>query len=329
MSSQSDPDVETVRSFGYELQRNVGFGKVTVAPDGKEFTRELKFDIYRPIRERRQHGVLPAVIYVHGGAFHRGGRMQPPYKDAAVVHSRPEDFARLLAPLGYVVFVVEYRLATDNPEPILQPGDPNLRDVDDFITPAFMEATTRARLSMGLDPLEGEEGKLFLWKACIAAAEDVKMALDFIIDHAGDFNVDPERIAIGGHSAGGATTLNVGLGLQGRVAALFALSGTEIAFEHDAVANFDKLPASLIVASENDWDAILESFPMLIQLLTTAQAQYEMAWVSSPGHFYAHNMPTYCNGGTRMSLGDRVIAFLELHLSKEQSPARGRGRGRK
>lgn len=313
------PPFEPVPAFGYEIQRNVAFGEVTVNPgeDDRPFDRKLFLDFYRPIRERRARGRtgdLPAVIYVHGGAFHRGGRFQPPFKESGVIHSRPEDYARLLAPLGYGVFVVEYRLATDNPEPAGQPGDPGLKPVNEFVSDAMLAATDRARASMGLPPLKGDEGRLFMWKAAITAAEDVKMALDFVIDNADTFNIDADRIAMGGHSAGGLTTLHVAYGLRGKLRAIFPMSGGEVAYTDDHVLESEKVPATLFTVSQNDWDAILEGVPSIVQLMKKAGIPYELNWIPSPGHFYPYNSPSMGSNGTVVALGDRVIAFLQEHL---------------
>ncbi|CAN8062636.1 unnamed protein product [Agarophyton chilense] len=141
---------------------------------------------------------------------------------------RPEDYARLLAPFGYVVFAVEYRLALDNPEPQLKPGDPHIhKNIDNFIMPDLVIATTRARLAIGPEPLshESEEHKMFLWKAAIAGLKDVNKALVFISKNAGDFNIDPHRIAMGGHSARPGITVKIGLGLNPPFGAIFPMSG--------------------------------------------------------------------------------------------------------
>ena len=320
-AAQGDP------TFGYSVELDVVFAKGKVAPEGVETERDLRMDVYSPSKENadytgkadRTDGPYPAVVYVHGGAHHRGGRRIEPFRLEAAVHSRPEDYARLLAPLGYVVFVVEYRLATENPEPNLKPGEANLReDVSAYITPAVFEATVRARTSMGLPPLEdNDEDKLFLWKAGMAGAEDVNKAISFVAANADRFNIDPERIAVGGHSAGGSITMNVGLGMQSPVKAIFPLSGTDILFEHSAVAQFPDLPPALLMYSQFDEHTQLGQLPGIIALLRNANVDYQLAWVPGFAHFYPHNAVSLGDDGTRMSVGDRIIAFLDKHLSDD------------
>ena len=314
-------------AFGYETERDIVYATGKVAPQGTVIERELQLDVYSPSTNNADYtrdldladGPYPAVIYVHGGAHHRGGRRQEPFRLEAAVHSRPEDYARLLAPRGYVVFVVEYRLATENPEPTLKPGEANLREnVNEYITPRVFEATVRARSAMGLPPLEdNEEGRLFLWKAGMAAAEDVDRAVEFVIENAGRFNIDPQRIAVGGHSAGGGIALNVGLGLRAPVAAIFPLSGPDILFDHSAVAEFPDLPPTLLMYSQFDEHTQLGDLPGIITLLKQADIEYSLAWVPGFAHFYPHNAVSLGDDGTRMSVGDRIIAFLELHLGEQ------------
>lgn len=308
---------EASSAFGYKLQTDIVYGQGIIAPEGKRTARDLMLDLYAPIEPSAKP--LPAIIYVHGGAHHRGGRMQPPFRLDGAVHSRPEDYARLLAPHGFAVFVVEYRLATENPEPDLRPGEAGLlEDLDAFITPTVFAATTRARVAMGLKPFSDTmEDRLFLWKAGIAGAEDVKKAVDFVIENARRYNVDPDRIAVGGHSAGAGITLNVGLGLDERVAAIFPLSGPDIAFDHSVVAERAGIPPTLLVYSQYDEHAQLDALPGLIALLKKAGVDYEFAWVPGFPHFYPHNAPSLGMDGTRMSVGDRIVGFLKKHLAEK------------
>ena len=313
--------------FGYEAELDVVFGTGRIAPDGIERERELRMDVYTPSASNADYtsstsasdGPHPAVIYVHGGAHHRGGRRVEPFRLEAAVHSRPEDYARLLAPLGFVVFAIEYRLATEYPEPELAPGEENLiSDVDAYITPQVFEATVRARNAMGLPPLENSaEDRLFLWKAGMAGAEDANKALEFIIDNADRFNIDPERIAMGGHSAGGGITLNVGLGMGAPLAAIFPLSGPGILYEHEAVKGYAELPPTLLAYSQFDEHTQLGDLPRIISLLREADAEYSLAWVPGFAHFYPHNAVSLGDDGTRMSLGDRITSFLVEHLGSE------------
>ena len=313
-------------SLGYYAELDVVFGRAIIAPEGVEVERDLAMDVYYPSEENADFSrdayqpstSRPAVIYVHGGAHHRGGRRQDAFRLEAAVHSRPEDYARLLAPLGYVVFVVEYRLAPENPVPTLLPGEANLREnVDGYITPEVFAATVRARTAMGLAPLpDTPEGRRFLWDAGVAAAEDVKMAVDFVVENADRFGIDPNRIAMGGHSAGGGIAMNVAYGLKAPLAAVFPLSGPDVLFEHAAVAQIENPPPALLVYSQFDEHTQLGQLPGIIRLMQDAGIEYQLAWVPGFAHFYPHGAVTLADDGTRSALSDRIIRFLGEHLGE-------------
>jgi len=313
-------------SLGYDLELDVVYGQALIAPDGLEIIRELKMDVYYPSENNADFtagafepsSTRPAVIYVHGGAHHRGGRRQDPFRLEAAVHSRPEDYARLLAPLGYVVFVVEYRLALEEPIPRLSPGEAHLlADVDAFVTPEVFASTARARSAGGLPPLQDNQGdRRFLWDAAVAAAEDVRMAFDFVVENADLFGIDPTRIAMGGHSAGGGITMNVAFGLQTPLAAVFPLSGPDILFDHEVVARFEDLPPALLVYSQFDEHTQLGQLPGIISLMQNAGIDYQLAWVPGFAHFYPHGAVSLADDGTRKAVSDRIVDFLAEHLAR-------------
>ena len=303
-------------AFGYALELDVVFGQADVAADHGVTSRDLMLDVYSPA-DAKNDSARPAVVLVHGGAHHRGGRRQPPFREHGAVHSRMEDYARLLAPLGYVCFVIEYRLAPEGPSPRTRPGAPELVDLDRVITDAGLERVNFARRAMGLRALvEGE--KHLLWNAVMAGAEDTKMAVEFVQANAGRFNIDPSRIALGGHSAGGGNTLNAAFGLKAPVRAIFPLSPPGMAFRRSQVIAGQHLPATLLVIAQNDIPAILEPAPGLIRDLRMAVPDFQTAWVAGFPHFYPTGAVTLADDGTRMSVGERVVEFLDKHLGAAQ-----------
>jgi hypothetical protein len=48
--------------------------------------------------------------------------------------------------------------------------------------------------------------------------------------------------------------------------------------------------------------------------LNKADTEFTLAWIPGFMHFYPHNAPSLADDGTRMTLGDRVIQFLDKHL---------------
>ena len=61
-----------------------------------------------------------------------------------------EGYARLLAPLGYVCFIIEYRLVPDNPVPTMAPDTEGLQDHELILTDAGLDRLALVRTEMNL-----------------------------------------------------------------------------------------------------------------------------------------------------------------------------------
>jgi BD-FAE len=168
--------------------------------------QDLKMDAYEPAESTEiSH---PAVVLVHGGAWHRGGRRLPPYEQFGGVHSMMEDYARMLAPLGYVCFalrIVSFPIILCRISPLMQK---DCKTINSVLTDAGIERLTLVRGEMGLSLLTKDDS-LILWNGILAGAEDVKKAVDHVRHSADKFGVDPNRIALGGHSAGAGNSSHV------------------------------------------------------------------------------------------------------------------------
>jgi len=297
---------------GHKLTTDVVYGEGKIEQNGKVVVRELQMDVYEP-DENSIVTSRPGVVLVHGGAWHRGGRQFPPYEQFGGVHSMMEDYAKILAPLGYVCFVIEYRLVPDNPVPEIEPNAEGLQRYEQILTDAGIERLTLVRSEMGLSVLTKDDS-LILWNGILAGAEDVKMAIDFVRSSSETFGVDPDRIALGGHSAGAGNTLNAAYGLKADVAAIFPMSPAVIGFDMDEVVDSPDLPPMLLLASQNDLGAVLEGIPGLLKTVQKAGAAHDFVWVPGFAHFYPTGAVSLSSDGTRMSVGQRVVKFLDSHL---------------
>ena len=300
-------------AFGYNLETDVVYGQGVIAPDGVEVERALLLDVYTP-SEVTGDAPRPAVILVHGGAYYRGGLRAPPYRELGAVHSRMEDYARLLTPLGYVCFVIEYRLTPELPVASTPLDLTTLQNPDEAITPAGLDRINFVRNEMSLPILADDETRALSWSAMLAAAEDVEKAVDFVRANASAYNVDPERIAIGGHSAGAGAAINAIYGLRAKVKASFPMSPPVLGFDVAKVFQGPDLPPTLLLMSQNDLEAVAESIPPMIVEMQKANHDYELVWVPGFGHFYPSGAVSLSDDGTRTSVGERITDFLEEHL---------------
>ena len=117
----------------------------------------------------------PAIILVHGGGFRAGiGKAFP-------LLTGMEEYARR----GYVLVSIEYRIDTTSECQAVQDytGDPN--------DPAHL--AMRAQCERGI----------------LAAQQDTQAAVRWVRRNAGRYGVDPNKVAVGGFSAGAVTAANV------------------------------------------------------------------------------------------------------------------------
>lgn len=132
---------------------------------------DLELDYYLPTQP--SEAAVPAIIWIHGGGFRGGDR------------SSLDEVATFYAASGYVTVSIDYRL---DPESRCQ-------DVQDGVfTDPGVDALQRARCEA----------------AIVAAQHDAQGAVRWLRANAAELGVDPDRIAVGGFSAGAITAVHVG-----------------------------------------------------------------------------------------------------------------------
>jgi hypothetical protein len=201
----------------------------------------------------------------------------------------------------------------ESPIPEMAPDAQGLQPMEEAITDAGLARTNFARAAMGLPPVDKKD-KLLLWNGLLSAFEDLDKAIIYVRESAEHYGVDPERIAIGGHSAGGTIVLNAAYGIKSPVKALFPLSPAVVGFDFEKAIDSPNLPPMLVVMSQFDVEATLESVPHLKTVVENAGLDYNLAWVPGFGHFYPTGAVSLGDDGIRISVGERVTQFLEKKL---------------
>lgn len=296
---------------------DIVYGHGDISVNGEVKSRPLRMDAYYPSGTQADTIVgLPAVIYVHGGAFHRGGRRNPPYELGAAIHSSPEDWANFLTSKGFAVFVIEYRLAPEQPFVAFSPGEAGtVQDLRSVIAEADMIAFSRARSALGMPALAYTTDSLQLFfDSYMAAVADAQTAVDYLVANGTALGIDPNRLAMGGHSAGGGIALSVGLGTEAPLKAIFPLSPPSSLFTYEHLASKSTQPPILISFAQYDEPALLRMAPAVIEQLQRLGVSHQLRWVPGHMHFYPFNSPTLGDDGVTKALGNAVADWLERYL---------------
>jgi predicted esterase len=178
--------------------------------------------------------------------------------------------------------------------------------------PAMTGRIDVVRGRMGL-PLLDDQSREQLWNTVFASAEDLSSAVRFVRANAGQFGVDPERIAIGGFSAGGLAAVNAAYGMGAPVKAVVSLSGGIGGFDLRKTAR-SGMPPGLFVIGQNDLEGVQVGTRALLATLGAVGVRTESAWMPGSGHFYPMGATSLGSDMTKLTLETRVVRFLDRNL---------------
>jgi len=292
--------------IGYKVTPNVTYGQGAIVKDGKEVSRDLWMDVYEPIDEVQK--ARSAIIMTFGGSFHRGGPRFT-FEVDGVQDTSMGDYCQKFAQRGYVCFAIDYRLAPENP--VLSMSGYSEADLDmksfNFIFPQMSEV----RNSQGLKSLDVGNPKdvKFVRDVVLSAAEDLRKAVEFVRESAKQYHINPDRIVLGGFSAGAVTTWNVGHGMRAPVAGIFTLSGANIGFDITKSLTANN-PPSLMFLGQNDLEQAHEAMQLMLQKYEEVGAEYTFSWVPGFGHFYPAGATSLSGDASKMSVEARILEFL-------------------
>lgn len=302
----------SVLSSGYELKRDVIYGTGIVNVSTQPIDRDLYLDAYIPTLS----GPRPAIILAFGGAFHRGERGDFQFSEDGASDSSMADYCTALARRGFACFSMDYRLVPDDPALPSDLDDSKLMPKALLENPAITSRIEFVRQKMGLPSLD-EKSREQLWNGTFAAVQDMKTALNFVRANAQEFHVDPDKIAVGGFSAGAITAINLAYGRRADVQAVVALSGTSWGYDLNKTLTPDA-PPLLMFAGQWDLQGIRMGSAGIANLFQSHRAQVTQAWVPGFGHFYPMEAPSLAIQFDQNSVIDRVVHFLNETLEVNQ-----------
>lgn len=300
-------------AYAVTVKADVVYGQGVVGASGSQpHARDLKMDVYRPMTGDEAMTGRPAVIMAFGGAFHRGSKGTARFEEDGASDSAMGDYCRAFAAAGYVCMSIEYRLVTDDP------ALPKGLDPATLVPKAALKdpvATARidvVRGRMGLPPLD-DSSREQLWNTIFAATEDLAGAISFARANAAELGLDPERIAVGGFSAGGLTAINLAYGMGVPVKAVISLSGGIGGYDLRKTAKAG-MPAGLIVIGQTDLEGVQVGTRGLLAILGAAGVKVESAWMPGFGHFYPMGAVSLGSDLSKLTLKSRVLRFLDATL---------------
>ena len=291
----------------YEITRDVVFGTGIVNVSTQPLSRDLFLDAYIP-RASDSEAPTPAVILAFGGAFHRGEKGDFQFSEDGASDSSMADYCSALARRGFACFSIDYRLVPEDPALPSDLDDGKLMPKALLKNPAITSRIEFVRQKMGLASLD-EESREQLWNGTFAAVQDMDTALSFVRANAQQFHVAPNRIAVGGFSAGAITAMNLAYGKQADVQAVIALSGTSWGYDLDKTLTTDA-PPLLMFAGQWDLQGIRLGSASIAKLFQSRGAPVTQAWVPGFGHFYPMEAPSLATQFNQASVIDRITNFL-------------------
>ena len=300
----------------YRLEAGVVYGQGVVTQNGQPVSRDLWMDIYQPVT--MSSSPRPAVILTFGGAFHRGSPRLT-FQSGGAQDTSMGNYCRRFAARGYTCFAIEYRLTPEGP--VLSGEGYQKEWIEPNSLLPLLPQANHIRQSMDLPPIDFDiaDQRKTIVDGVIAAAEDLRKAVLHIRASASTYGIDPQRIVLGGFSAGAVTSWNVAHGIGVPVSGVFLLSGSDAGFDvNKTVTASSGRPPVLMFMAQYDLPGALTSVPALIAHYRKTGVPYEFAWVPGFGHFYPAGAASLGADAVSMSVEERIAGFLERVVDNEE-----------
>lgn len=279
------------------VTRGVRFGSAVVHHRTAPRERELLLDIYTPAGVA---GPRPALVMAFGGALHRGSREHDRVDAEGQKNTTIAEYCARFAARGYVAFSIDYRLIPEDPHPGNTPIISSERS-----TPRSRVDVVREIL--GLPPITMEELRWGIEAAC----DDMEAAVAFVRANAARFGIDPERLALGGFSAGARMALMVAFGARVPVRGVVSLSGFIGPDDLDRyVTGAPGQPRVLLFTGEHDIDYVAAGANGIADWFASKNLLAGAYVVAGANHFYPGESAITRRDGRESTVEGEIAAFF-------------------
>jgi len=291
------------KSFEVQILSNEVYASAGIHFSDKLIYRNLLLDIYRPIG---LHADIrsPALIMAFGGAFHRGSKDNDAFEVDGSVNTAIAEYCLEFAKRGYVCFSIDYRLIQEDPDP----GTTISISNPDFVPRSRVD---EVRKIMNLPPADNS----MLWRGIEGAIDDGVAAIQWVKNNSERLKIDPQKIAVGGWSAGGRIALHAAFAEREEVAAVFSISG----YMHPVdmmtyMRGSLGAPPVFISWGSKDLDYVLSQGPEFQRHFKQEGIHHVACEIQDASHFYQRTVPVKDSAGFSGAFEDSLAHFLKASL---------------
>jgi predicted esterase len=291
------------KQFQVQITSNEVYATAGIHFSTKPVQRNLLLDIYQPI------GLplgtrSPALIMAFGGAFHRGSKEDDAFEVDGSTNTAIAEYCLEFARRGYVCFSIDYRLIQEDPDP----GKTISISSQDLVPRSRVD---EVRKIMNLPPADN----LMLWRGIEGAIDDGVSAIRWVKENAERFQIDPQKIAIGGWSAGGRIALHAAFAEKEEVAAVFSISGYMHPIDMKAYMYKDTgTPSVFISWGSKDLDYVLSQGPVFQEHFNKVGIENIACEIQNASHFYPSSVLVSDSSGFSGTFEESLARFLKKSL---------------
>jgi len=291
------------KPFEVKKTSNEVYASAAIHFSGQPTKRNLLLDIYQPIG--LPSGVhSPSLIMAFGGAFHRGSKDDDAFEVEGSRNTAIAEYCLEFAKRGYACFSIDYRLIQEDPDPGCTVSISN----PDFVPRSRVD---EVRKIMNLPPANN----LMLWRGIEGAIDDGVAAIQWVKNNSERLKIDPQKIAVGGWSAGGRIALHAAFAEREEVAAVFSISGYMHPVDMKTYMHSGSgTPPVFVSWGSKDLDYVLSQGPLFQKHFKQVGINHVACEIQDASHFYPRTVPVTDSTGFNGTFEDSLAHFLKVAL---------------